>query len=68
MALQKLIKKVIPLQQTLKPCPFCGEREPVLWDVAGSAWVQCGSCSASTGIHNDREEALNLWNGRVKPM
>jgi Lar family restriction alleviation protein len=52
-------------EEVLKPCPFCGEREPVLWDVAGLAWVQCGSCSASTGIHNAREVASDRWNGRV---
>ncbi|MFU8860584.1 MAG: Lar family restriction alleviation protein [Cyclonatronaceae bacterium] len=62
---QEMKDKSSLAQEVLKPCPFCGEREPVLWDVVGSAWVQCGSCSASTGIHNAREVAFNSWNGRV---
>jgi Lar family restriction alleviation protein len=65
---QEMTKKGSLTQEALNPCPFCGEKEPVLWDLAGSAWVQCGSCSASTGIHSDRDEALGRWNGRVSQI
>jgi Lar family restriction alleviation protein len=60
-----MVRKESLTQEDLKPCPFCGQNEPVLWDVAGSAWVQCGGCSASTGIHNNRDEAVDHWNGRA---
>lgn len=61
----------------LKPCPFCGESEPVRMMVrAGKdGWrnryfILCeydnGGCGASSGWYHSKEEALESWNRRAE--
>lgn len=56
--------------EELKPCPFCGDLEPIVeyddgWDVT------CSKCSAQSpsclGLEcDDRELAIKRWNTRSK--
>ena len=48
---------------TLKPCPFCGDRAYVF-----NPWseVSCLTCSAAVG-GIDKEDAINHWNRRYQP-
>ena len=61
--------------EELKPCPFCGNKEPILMRRAGTngwrAWfyVLCdwndGGCGASGQWNHDKEEAVDAWNTRT---
>lgn len=50
----------------IKPCPFCGDEEPRLWEVANVHWIQCRNCNATTSFEHNSEEALVKWNARIK--
>lgn len=63
----------------LKPCPFCGNKnvecvenfENTGLHEGGYAWiVQCnymkGGCGAKSGCRPEKEEAIELWNKRMK--
>lgn len=50
---------------TIKPCPFCGDKEPIVWALAGVYWVQCDQCNAAISLENELETALNNWNVRA---
>lgn len=51
----------------LKPCPFCGNagysQEEI---VDGKTWhyVECGTCSSSTGRYGGYQTAKDRWNRR----
>ena len=52
-------------QLTVKPCPFCGDKEPIVWDLAGVYWVQCDRCNAATSLEDNLETVLKNWNVRA---
>lgn len=52
----------------LKPCPFCGNDDPILYDFDGEDWaVECGKglCTAQTIMVDTREQAVQNWNRRA---
>ena len=62
----------------IKPCPFCGNKEPELtresqgmhFDLGTGYIVRCnflkGGCGARGGSRNTGEEAIIAWNARKK--
>lgn len=55
----------------LKPCPFCGNKEPDVGSYAlddpayASAAISCKKCGArSSKHHRSLEEAITWWNSR----
>ena len=57
---------------TLKPCPFCGEKNDVhiAWyhydDIGSKAVVECRNCFCSSGYYKNVDEAIKAWNKRTK--
>jgi len=45
----------------LKPCPFCGDDQPVLLYSA----VRCRICGAVGPYHSSDEQAIKMWNTRL---
>ena len=60
--------------EILKPCPFCGKRNPVVVVRIGrNGWrdkysVLCdyddGGCGTESGHYHYRDEAVDCWNRR----
>ena len=53
----------------LKPCPFCGCNKAVTWHIGyrDLPWmVECMGCMAEGPWAKTEEEAIELWNMRVK--
>ena len=50
----------------LKPCPFCGDKNPRRIVNAYVCYIQCGKCGAS-GSHYimNGDKAIDAWNRRV---
>lgn len=63
------LEKDLLAKGELKPCPFCGWKRTMTWHIGHyeKPWVvECCRCKAQ-GSHADTEEdAVELWNGRVK--
>ena len=52
-----------------KPCPFCGCKQMMTWHIGhhDKPWlVECNECSANVPLADTEEEAIELWNRRVK--
>lgn len=49
----------------LEPCPFCGSRAYLNYDVRRRNYGHCGKCHADGGGHWDEKEAIKLWNNRA---
>ncbi len=53
----------------LKPCPFCGNAEPSLFNLGpegGDDWgVECSECTAQMTLVDTQAQAVNNWNRRV---
>lgn len=54
------------LTETLKPCPFCGERASVSMWSWGAGMVRCRGCGVSLTTARV-EVAVDAWNTRVAP-
>lgn len=51
----------------LRPCPFCGEVDPLrMLGYGGRYFIQCGCCQTSGPDGNDNESALVQWQNRVE--
>ncbi len=49
----------------LKPCPFCGQELPKLWQSGGYWKVKCvDGCSIAISGYLNKEGAINAWNKR----
>lgn len=59
------------IQQTLAPCPFCGNKNPALMVKIGrDGWrdhyyVLCDYCGAASGFYHYALEAAACWNRRM---
>ena len=59
------------MENTLKPCPFCGHEAGVYEGIFGWA-VACTYCEAQTGDYTDgyytkgKDRAIASWNSRRK--
>ena len=49
-----------------KPCPFCGSLNLNFEDNEVFFWVVCDNCLAEGGIAKNREDAVKVWNTRIK--
>jgi Lar family restriction alleviation protein len=49
--------------EKLKPCPFCGDKQPITEPYYYDSYVICQNCGA-TGPTGDINEAERLWNER----
>ena len=61
------VKKVV--EDTLLPCPFCGETNVKFYRDDNSHYAFCSGCKASTkdfAVMVDRETVIKHWNRRVK--
>lgn len=53
--------KKLPTGSELKPCPFCGEKDDVIYY---NGCVFCDACGASGPGHKARGFAVDAWNKR----
>ncbi|MET1078226.1 MAG: Lar family restriction alleviation protein [Pseudomonas sp.] len=64
------------MPQTLKPCPFCGEKAQLTGDEGLGFYIECAECFCAVGQAYDRSgmpehafqsaaEAAAAWNQRV---
>jgi Lar family restriction alleviation protein len=54
-------------KKKLKPCPFCGNKEPMLLGSNNdppSFWVACLKCSADMKLKKKEKSAIKAWNRR----
>lgn len=62
------------MSEHLKPCPFCGENDPVALNIEHMAGtilhpayrVICDNCGGASGW-TDRGDHLEQWNRRAEP-
>lgn len=57
------------LTVTLKPCPFCGDEEPLFAQtIDHDWWVSCRNdeCKGNVGYFPTSEEAVLAWNYRAQ--
>lgn len=56
------------MEKDMKPCPFCGEEDVLIWrpyGTAGTIGVRCEACMANTAARYTTEEAaIEAWNMR----
>ena len=56
----------LPHEIYLKPCPFCGETDLALCQLAlGPFYINCNYCSAQGAFVETEEGACVEWNKRV---
>jgi Lar family restriction alleviation protein len=51
----------------LKPCPFCGSRDPLVTTYSGAPTIFCMACPALMGGEEStasRDELIAAWNHR----
>lgn len=49
----------------LKPCPFCGSKNVKVYSLGG-LHVKCFNCDARIGYYESIENAIYVWNRRVR--
>ena len=56
------------MTEELKPCPFCGGKAEISYfDSSCQCYdVECNDCGACLMGFEEREEAIETWNKRVK--
>jgi len=53
------------VKDELKPCPFCGQEKPSLWQAGGYWKVKCvDGCSLSITGYMNKAGAIAAWNRR----
>jgi len=54
------------MNNELKPCPFCGDKKPMLLDnhPGNYSSVECRTCYVETADYPTIEEAIVNWNSR----
>lgn len=57
------------MNNKLKPCPFCGEKNNLTYDglLSEIYWIRCGECCATGPTKDTMEEAIKEWNSRAEP-
>ena len=60
--------KIRFVSDELKPCPFCGGEAEFLEDEFFCHYsVACTECGAGTDAYGVERDAIEAWNGRIKP-
>lgn len=57
------------MEETLRPCPFCGAEAEIVRNGSGSYFVRCTNkqCAAKTRLYHENENGARLaWNKRVE--
>ena len=55
------------MNDSLKPCPFCGGHA-IIDGCDDTLWIViCKECNASIGYKETEQEAIEEWNRRVQP-
>lgn len=57
------------MEETLKPCPFCGAEAEIVRNGSGSYFVRCADkqCAAKTRLYHENENGARLaWNRRAE--
>lgn len=58
------------MNKELKPCPFCGGKGILEYNITGGYYVKCLKCGAKTGefdpIADGSRPAIEAWNMRVE--
>ena len=55
------------MNDSLKPCPFCGGHA-IIDGCDDTLWIViCKECNASIGYKETEQEAIEAWNSRVEP-
>ena len=55
------------MNDSLKPCPFCGGHA-IIDGCDDTLWIViCKECNASIGYKETEQEAIEAWNSRVQP-
>ena len=54
------------MNEKLKPCPFCGNTDVLLFEGAGrgGARIVICDCGASGALSYSKKEAIDAWNRR----
>lgn len=55
---------VIPLNNELKPCPFCGHKASPNSN-HGFYYITCHNCGIRTSDYRSKEKVLKVWNSRI---
>lgn len=57
------------MNSELKPCPFCGRKDPVVKILdGGSVMIECPNCGANQGVYSGDTRldwAISSWNSRI---
>lgn len=60
------------MNKELKPCPFCGGSNTVVYKEDGDYSICCdfrnGGCGSASGYREKEIEAIETWNNRVEPL
>lgn len=57
------------MEETLRPCPFCGAEAEIVRNGSGSYFVRCTNkqCAAKTRLYHENENGARLaWNRRAE--
>ena len=57
------------MEETLRPCPFCGAKAEIVRNGSGSYFVRCTNrqCAAKTRLYHENENGARMaWNRRAE--
>ena len=56
------------MDEVLKPCPFCGEKNNLTYfGLLSVYWVRCDECRTTGPTKDTMKEAIKVWNARAEP-
>lgn len=51
--------------EELKPCPFCGSSNVVLYEMNPNSYARCRGCGAEGSLRSSHDEAAAAWDSRT---
>ena len=63
-------QKIEVINGDIKPCPFCGESEILIWKETACVVMRCGSCDMEmremiSPVENSAKKLFERWNQRI---